>query len=303
VAPRLRTVFFGSSAFAVPSLAALTRAHDVIAVFTQADRPAGRGMKLRPTPIRSAAAAAGLPVFTPERLDAAFVAGVAALRPQALATVSYGKILPASLLATPSLGALNVHPSLLPAYRGAAPIQAALRDGCTRTGVTVIWMSERMDAGDIALVREVDIAPTDDFGSLHDRLADVGAEALARALARLAAGTLTRAPQDEARATFTKPIAKDDQRLRLDDARHAVNVVRSLSPKPGAWLELGGKRVKILEARAEEIAPVAAGTIVAADDERDGPLIACVSGGLRLMRVVPEGKPPMSGADFARSLR
>lgn len=296
-------MFFGSSAFAAPSLAAAAREHDVIAVFTQADRPAGRGMKLRATPVKSAAIAAGLPVFTPEELDAAFVAGVAALRPQVLATVSYGKILPAALLVTPSLGALNVHPSLLPAYRGAAPIQAALRDGRERTGVSVIWMSARMDAGDIALMREVDIAPTDDFGSLHDRLAEVGAEALAQSLSQLAAGTLTRTPQDEARATFTKPISKDDQRLRLDDASHAVNVVRSLSPRPGAWFELGGKRVKVLEARAEQIAPAAAGTIVAPGDERNGPLIACASGGLRLVRVVPEGKPPMSGADFARSLR
>jgi methionyl-tRNA formyltransferase len=296
-------VFFGSSAFAVPSLIATARDHDVLAVFTQADRPAGRGMKLRPTPVKSVATDAGLPVFTPERLDDAFVAGVAALRPAALACVSYGKILPAPLLAVPSLGALNVHPRLLPAYRGATPIQAALRDGCTRTGVSVIWMSERMDAGDIALVREVDIAPADDFGSLHDRLAAVGSDLLALSLARLAIGALERTQQDEAHATFTKPISKDDQRLRLDDARHAVDVVRSLSPKPGAWLELGGKRVKVLEARAEEIPPAAPGTIVATGDEHDGPLIACAAGGLRLVRVVPEGKPPMSGADFARSLR
>jgi methionyl-tRNA formyltransferase len=296
-------VFFGSSAFALPSLLATARDHDVLAVFTQADRPAGRGMKLRPTPIKTAATGAGIPVFTPERLDAAFVAGVASLHPQALATVSYGKILPATLLATPSLGALNVHPSLLPAYRGAAPIQAALRDGCTRTGVSVIWMSERMDAGDIALISEVDIAPADDYGSLHDRLAEIGAESLARSLAMLARGELRRTPQDESRATFTKPISKDDQRLQLDDARRAVNVVRSLSPKPGAWLELGGKRVKVLAARAEEIAPAPPGTIVSTGDERNGPLIACASGGLRLVRVIPEGKPAMSGADFARSLR
>lgn len=295
-------MFFGSSAFAVPSLIATARDHDVLAVFTQADRPAGRGLKLQQTPVKAAATDAGLPVFTPERLDAAFVAGVGALRPQVLACVSYGKILPASLLATPALAALNVHPSLLPAYRGAAPIQAALRDGCTRTGVSVIWMSERMDAGDIALAREVTVAPTDDFGSLHDRLAEVSAELLAQALAQLAGGSLERTPQDEARATFTKPISKDDQRLRLDDARRAVDIVRSLSPKPGAWLELGGKRVKVLEARAEAITPAAPGTIVSMD-ERNGPLIACGSGGLRLVRVVPEGKPPMSGADFARSLR
>lgn len=293
-------MFFGSSAFALPSLSATARDHDVIAVFTQADRPAGRGMKLRPTPVKSAATEAGLPVFEPQRLDAVFVAGVATHAPQALTCVSYGKILPASLLATPSLGALNVHPSMLPAYRGAAPIQAALRDGCTRTGVSVIWMSERMDAGDIALAREVDIAPGDDFGSLHDRLAAIGAELLAEALAQLALGTLARTPQDESRATYTKPISKEDQHLRLDDAHQALNIVRSLSPRPGAWLELGGKRVKVLEARAE---PGGGEPGALASLEGDGPLIACRSGALRLLRVVPEGRPPMSGADFARSLR
>ena len=260
-------------------------------------------MQLRPTPVKAAATSAGLPVFTPERLDAAFVSGVASLRPQALTSVSYGKILPASLLATPWLGALNVHPSLLPGYRGATPIQAALRDGCTRTGVSIIWMNERMDAGDIALAREVEIVPTDDYGSLHDRLAVLGAEMLVQALGLLASGALERTPQDETRATFTKPITKEDTRLRLDDARKALNVVRSLSPRPGAWLELRGKRVKVLEARAEDIAPAALGTMVSTGDERNGPLIACASGGLRLVRVVPEGRPPMSGADFARSLR
>ena len=288
----------------MPSLTAVSLDHDVIAVFTQLDRPAGRGLKLRPTPVRVAAQDAALPAFTPQRLDVAFVAGVRELHIDALVTVSYGKILPAALLAVPSLGALNVHPSLLPAYRGATPIQAALRDGCTRTGVSVIWMSERMDAGDIALARDVAVEPADDYGSLHDRLAHVGAQLLVRALTLLAAGKLPRTPQDESRATFTKPISKEEQRLSLDDAREAVNVVRSLSPKPGAWLDLGGRRVKILEARAEDVTGSGAvGTIVSIGDDKDGPIIQCRVGGLRLMRVVPEGKPPMSGADFARTLR
>lgn len=285
----------------MPSLPAITRDHDIVGVYTQVDRPAGRGMKLTPTPVKTAAAAAALPVFTPDELDGAFCEAVAALRPDVLVCVSYGKILPRRLLDVPALGALNVHPSLLPAYRGATPIQAALRDGLSRSGVSIIWMSERMDAGDIALAEEVEIKPEDDFESLHDRLAQVSAQLLARAMTQLAEGTLGRVAQDEAQATFTRPISKEETRLRLDDARRSADVVRSLSPKPGAWLELAGKRVKVLQARAEGGAREAAGALLSLDG--DGPLIACRSGSLRLLRVVPEGKPPMSGADYARSLK
>jgi methionyl-tRNA formyltransferase len=297
----VRTVFFGSSAFAVPALRALVRDHDVVMVYTQADRPAGRGLKMTSTHVKAAALGAGLPVETPEKLDGAFIEGVGALRPEALVCASYGKILPGALLEVPKLGALNVHPSLLPAYRGATPIQAALRDGLTRTGVSIIWMSPRMDAGDIALSREVPIESSDDFDSLHDRLADAGAEALADAMARLAAGTLERTPQDDARATFTKPLSKEDARLRFDlDAVAAANVVRALSPRPGAWFEHGGKRIKVLHARAEDGAGEPGALL---HDGGDGPRLVFAHGALRLLRVVPEGKPPMSGADFARTLR
>ncbi|HLN47788.1 MAG TPA: methionyl-tRNA formyltransferase [Magnetospirillaceae bacterium] len=294
-------IFFGSSAFAVPSLLEIARAHDVVGVYTQADRPAGRGLKLTPTPVKTAAAAASMPVFTPEKLDAAFCEATRALLPDVLVTASYGKILPRTLLRVPALGALNVHPSLLPEYRGATPIQAALRDGLSATGVSIIWMNERMDAGDIALAQTVAIKPDDDFESLHDRLALVSAALLRSALHELAAGTLGRVAQDETKATFTRPIVKDDLRLAFDDASRSVNVVRSLSPKPGAWLELNGTRLKVLEARAEDGARATPGTVVSLDG--DGPLIACRTGSLRLLRVVPAGKPPMSGADFARSMR
>ena len=284
----------------MPSLLDLNRGHDILGVYTQADRPAGRGLKMTPTPVKTAAAAAGLPVFTPERLDGAFCEAVDALSPDVLVSVAYGKILPPRLLATPKLGALNVHPSLLPAYRGATPIQAALRDGLARTGVSIIWMSGRMDAGDIALAEDVEILPDDDFETLHDRLALVSAQLLARAMTELAKGTLARVAQDETAATYTRPLSREDARLRLDDARRNVDVIRSLSPKPGAWLELRGKRVKVLQARAEGDAPGQPGALLSLAGE--GPLIACTAGALRLLRVVPEGKPPMSGADFARSL-
>ncbi|MBV8081560.1 MAG: methionyl-tRNA formyltransferase [Candidatus Eremiobacteraeota bacterium] len=300
---RLRTVFFGSSAFAVPSLTAAAREHDVVAVYTQADKPAGRGLRLTPTPVKVAAQTAGLPVFTPEKLDPQFSASVAARKPDVLIAASYGKILPRDLLSVPALAALNIHPSLLPAYRGATPIQAALRDGLTTTGLTIIWMSPQMDAGDIALAERVSIAPDDDFQTLHDRLAQIGAELLVRALSELARGSLARVPQDPSAATYTRPITKEETRLRLDDAPSAANLVRALSPRPAAWLELGGRRIKVLRARAEDVKqPTGApGSVLSL--EGDGPLIACAAGALRLLRVVPEGKPPMSGAEFARSLR
>ena len=293
----------------MPSLLAVASDHDVVRVFTQADRPAGRGLKLRPTAVKAAAVGAALAVETPDKLDARFVSSVARSQPEALVCVSYGKILPPALLAVPTRGALNIHPSLLPAYRGATPIQSALRDGLTETGVTIIWMTPKMDAGDIAQVQRVSIEPVDDYGTLHDRLADVAADLIVLALARLSRGTLGHIAQDDAAATFTKPLTRQDGRLAFEDARSSMNLVRSLSPAPGAWMELAGKRVKVLQARAEAASdawpqaagPTLAGTIASFDG--DGPVIACRTGALRLLRVVPEGRPPMSGADFARYLK
>ncbi len=279
----------------MPSLRALAHVHDVVAVYTQADRPAGRGLKVTPTPMKAAALELGLDVFTPERLDAAFVALTAGLRPELLACAAYGKILPAALLESASRAALNVHPSLLPLYRGATPIQAALRDGCDTTGVSIIWMSAHMDAGDIALQRSAPIASSDDYGSLHGRLAHVGADLLLEAAALLGEGRLPRTPQDAARATLTKPLRKEDLRLDFDtDARAVVNHVRSLSPKPAAWTLAGGKRIKVLSA---DVAPQ--GTVLGIDG--DALAVACRVGVVRLLRVVPEGKPQMTGAEFARN--
>jgi len=293
-AEKLRVVFFGTSGFALPSLDALARAHDLQAVVTQPDRPAGRGLKERQSPVKARALSLGLDVLTPDRLDAGFVERIAALRPALLACISYGNILPASLLGIDGMTPLNVHPSPLPEYRGASPIQAALRDGRTATGVTIIWMSAKMDAGDIALQREIAIGSDDDYGALHDRLAAVGARLLVEATGMLARGELPRERQDEARATYTRPIGKDDVRIATSStARAIVDLVRSASPSPGAWLMHDGKRLKVLQARVE---PAGAGAFAA-----DGPGIAAADGFVRFLRVVPEGKPAMSGADFVRS--
>jgi len=277
----------------VPSLEALGAAHDIAAVVTQPDRPAGRRLVQKPSAIRQRAAELGFAVLTPERLDGVFIASIADLRPQLLACVSYGKILPAGLLEIPDMVALNVHPSMLPEYRGAAPIQAALRDGRERTGVTIIWMSNRMDAGDIALAQETRIEPDETYGALHDRLAIVGARMLAEAAALAAAGTLPRTPQDESFATFAQPITKEDLRIDPDaSASRIVDLVRSASPSPAAWTMYDGKRLKVLQARAE---PLGAPAVTA-----DGPSIPASDGIVRLLRVVPEGKREMTGAQFAR---
>src|ERR1700674_9654 len=293
---RLRTIFFGSSDFAIPSLSALASAHDIAAVYTQADRPAGRGLKLTPTPVKAAAVPLGLDVFTPEKLDAGFVALAAGLRPELLACVSYGKILPVALLESATLGALNVHPSLLPQYRGATPIQAALREGLKTTGVSVIWMSPRMDAGDIALQRSVAIEATDDFAALHDRLARLGSDMLLEAAAQLDEGRLARTPQEHERATYTKPLRKEDLRIDFDsDPLAVVNHVRSLSPKPGAWALVNGVLVKVLEAEVSPRGDVGV--------DGDAFAVACRGGVVRLLRVIPEGKPAMTGAEFARQVK
>ena len=287
----------------MPILRALSLEHEVVLVVTQPDKPSGRGLSLTPSPVNKAARGLGLAVETPERLDDDVVRRLTKGRAEVLACASYGKILPAALVTNPALPALNVHPSALPKYRGATPIQAALLAGDTTTAITVMWMAPRMDAGDIALQVPVDIAPAEDFGSLHDRLADIGARTLLDALSLHARRELPRVPQDEAAATFTRPIAKTDLELPLTStARELAARVRAYSPKPGAWLAHDGKRLKILAASAEsEAAPGAPGTLSVTSDGE--PVVATVEGVLRLKTVVPEGKREMSGRDFARGLR
>ena len=305
-ARRLRTVFFGSSEFAVPALEAMLEHDDVIMVCSQPDRPAGRGLNVTATPVAAAAREAGREVWTPSRLDATFIGRVASLQPELLACASYGKILPRALLDLAGMTALNVHPSLLPRYRGATPIQSALRDGCAQTGVTIFWMTQQMDAGDIALARPLAIEPADDYGTLHDKLARLGAELLVQAAGFLSEGRLTRTPQREDDATHCKPLSKEDLRLRMDaPARAVVDQVRSLSPKPAAWMLFEGRRLKVLQAEVLDnpggrmTTGLAPGALVAIDAV--GPVFATSPGAIRLLRVIPEGRAPMSGAEFAKT--
>ncbi|MDR7523646.1 MAG: methionyl-tRNA formyltransferase, partial [Armatimonadota bacterium] len=243
----LRVVFLGTPAFAIPSLRTLARTTSVVAVVTQPDRPAGRGRTLTPPPVAVAARALGLPVWQPESLRGAAVqADLAAVRPDLLVTVAYGKIIPPAVLALPPLGAVNLHPSLLPAYRGASPIQRAIADGETVTGVTVMYVSEDLDAGDIVLQREVPIAPEETAGDLEARLAEEGAALLAEAVALIAQGRAPRRPQDHTRATYTKKLAKSDGEIAWGRPAHEiVNHVRAMNPWPCAYTTWRGGLLKV----------------------------------------------------------
>jgi methionyl-tRNA formyltransferase len=247
----LRTLFFGTSDFAVPSLRVLAARTEVACVVTQPDRPSGRGHRPAPSPVKKAALDLGLTVHEPRNLRD-FSASLAGESFDLFALASYGRLIPASLLGMPRLGALNVHPSLLPAYRGATPIQTALRNGERTTGVTIMLMDEGMDTGDVVLAEPIAIDPGDDYGSLHDRLAIAGAGLLDRAL-RLAEGdALTGRPQSGT-PTYTRPITKDD--LTIDwswEPQQIVDAVRAYSPRPAARAQLGDEIVKLLRAHVED---------------------------------------------------
>ncbi|MFN2460372.1 MAG: methionyl-tRNA formyltransferase [Candidatus Velthaea sp.] len=298
----MKSVFFGTSAFAVPSLRELANCTQIAAVVTQPDRPAGRGHTMVPTPVKTAALELGLIVHEPERLRP-FAVELAALSADVFAVASYGRILPRELLDVPASGiAFNVHPSLLPLYRGATPLQSAIRDGGTETGVTIIAMDAGMDTGDVLLQERTDIAPDETYGALHDRLAVDGARLLREAVGRYEHRTLQRTPQGalgvaaaDIERTLTRPLAKDD--LVIDwtqKPERIVNLVRSLAPAPSARGSLDGSRVKILSARAGS-----------ADEHGitrdDGYAVPAGSGSVVLLRVVPPNRGAMTGAAYARA--
>jgi methionyl-tRNA formyltransferase len=306
--PGLRLAFMGTPEFALPSLTALAAAgHEIACVYSQPPRPAGRGHKDRATPVARLAAARGWPVRTPATLkDAAAAAAFADLGLDAGVVVAYGLILPKAILAAPRLGCLNLHASLLPRWRGAAPIQRAILAGDRETGVTVMQMAEGLDDGPILLQQAVPIGPQTTAATLHDALAAVGAELLVRALDGRAAGTLAARPQDEARATYAEKLRREEG--RLDWRRPAAELarrVRALTPWPGAFVALpGGGRLKVLAAEPVEAAGVVAGVAEAPGTLLDGGFtVACGGGALRLAEVQKPGKAPVDGAAFLRGAR
>jgi methionyl-tRNA formyltransferase len=297
----MRLVFAGTPRFAVPALEALAAAgHELVAVLTQPDRPAGRGLAAVAGPVKQAAQRRGVPVLQPPSLkDAAVQARLAELAPDALVVAAYGLILPQAMLDIPRLGALNVHASLLPRWRGAAPIERALLAGDPVTGVCIMQMDAGLDTGPVLLRDELPIAPEDTAGTLHDKLAALGARLVVAALDGLAAGTLRPTPQPAAGVTYAAKIARDETRLDWSrSANELARRVRAFDPAPGAGARVRGVELKIWRA-AVVAARGAPGAVVAAGAE--GISVACGDGGaLRLEELQRAGGRRLPAAAFLR---
>lgn len=301
----MRILFMGTPDFALFSLRALVeRGENVIGVVTQPDKPKGRGNAMTPPPVKVYAEGEGIPVYQPVTMkDGAFEETLRALDPELIVVTAYGKILPSYILDYPKFGCLNVHGSLLPRYRGAAPMQRAVMDGEAETGVTIMYMDVGLDTGDMLLSRVFPIGENDNFETVHDGLGALGAEALLDAIDDLKNGTADRVPQDGSLANYAAKITKDDCRFDFSgDAQELHNRIRGLSPIPLAFFTgADGKTVKVVEARKGSVSPSAeAGTVLAlSDGGRAGILVACGKGSLLLTRVVPEGKKPMDAIAYA----
>ena len=298
----MRIVFMGTPDFAVPSLEALVAAgHEVVGVFSQPDKPKNRGMKLQPTPVKCCAQAHGLAVFQPTKLrDGTALETIVQLAPDLIVVAAYGRILPQEILSYPRLGCINVHSSLLPKYRGAAPIHWAILNGEQETGVTIMHMALALDAGDIIAQRATPIDPDETVETLHDRLARLGAELLVETVEHLADGTATRTPQEESQVTLAPMLSRALSPMDWSrPARALHDQVRGLIPWPCASMELDGKNVKVYRTAIGSETTLAAGKI--AEAGKQGLAIAC--GDRRLLRILElqaEGGKRMAAADYLR---
>lgn len=296
----MKILFMGTPDIAATCLASLLDAgFSVLAAVSQPDRPKGRGMTLLPTPVKALAAERGIPVYQPESLkDDALLPLLEETAPDAIVVVAYGKILPSYILRFPKYGCINLHVSLLPKYRGAAPMQRAIMAGETETGVTTMKMDEGLDTGDILFTEAFPIGEEDTFETVHDRSAAIGGPLLVRTLTALAEGTLTPRKQ-EGEATYAEKITKDDQQIDFRLPARVLHArIRGLSPIPLAVTKTeGGKLLKIVSARLAE-GHGAPGEVIRA--EKEGFVVACGEGALLVTRVVPEGKGKMNAADFMR---
>ncbi len=304
----MRLVYYGTPALAVPALNRLVdEGRTPLLVVTRRDRPKGRGLMVGPSPVRAAAESRGIPVATPIKAGAPEeIERLRGLEPDLLLLAAYGQILSPELLAVPRIGALNVHFSLLPRHRGASPIQAAILAGDEETGVTTMWMTERLDEGPIFAARRTPVGEGEDAGSLTARLANLGAACLSETLARIERGELIRDIQDSSRATYAPKIAREHARLSLrDDPVTFTRKVRAFAPKPGAYVDLeGGVSLQILAASPGERAGGAApaGEVLALDRER-GLEVALGRGSVWLNRIRPGGRKEMGGFDYANGAR
>jgi len=335
----MRILFFGTSQFAVPILQRLAAVAEtglpgqggadrpeIVAVVTQPDRPRGRGLRPAPSPVKLAASRLGLPILQPVRVrHKSFLQTAQELKPDVLVLAAFGQIIPQSLLEIAPLGPINVHASLLPAYRGAAPIQRAIMNGDTVTGVTTMWMDATLDTGDILLQRSLPIAPNDTTGTLTEKLAELGADLVVETLFLLQKGACPRVPQDHSAATYAPALTPEDAVVPWNDPAPAIhNRVRALNPSPGAQTFFRGRRLKVWKTQPVDVGgqhtmPADDGGVrrdpQMAEDKgmatpgcilgvtRAGVEVATGGGRLLLLEVQPEGGRRMSASEWARGAR
>ena len=296
----MRVIFMGTPEYAISSLEAVYAEHEVVAVLTRADKPNKRGNKIQFSPVKEFALAHNIPVFQPENLkDETLYAELAALNPDISAVVAYGMMIPNNIIDLPKFGTINVHGSLLPKYRGAAPMQYSVLNGDETAGVTIMYVSEALDSGDIILKKEIPVGVDETFGELHDRLAVLGAEALVEAMQEIAEGTSTRTPQNSADATFAPSIKKEECVIDWTlPASQVHNRVRGLSPIPCANTRLpDGKLLKVYRTEKVEGYSGQPGEVVDVIKKK-GFVVACGDGAVCVVSAKPEGKREMPGFEL-----
>ena len=298
----MRVLFWGTPEFATPPLRALLgEGFDVAAVVTQPDKPVGRSRsQLQPPPVKLVALEEGLPVLQPEKpRGAEFISQLREIAPDISVVVAYGHILSKEVIDLPRLGTLNIHASLLPEYRGAAPIQAAIRDGLEWTGVSIMRMEQKLDAGPVILQLGTTVNADETYGDLAMRLSELGAAALIEALTLIGLGAAKETPQDDALATYAGKIDRDSTRVDWSkDATAVSRLIRAYDPRPGAYSRLGATEVKLFGARTAESGSGSPGEVLSAGAE--GLLVATAKGAVQVAQVQPSGKKRMSAEDWLR---
>lgn len=298
----MRIVFIGTGEIGVPTLRALLQSgHKIVGVVTQPDKPVGREQKITAPPIKAALSNCNLPILQPAKIKAPeAVEAIRNLSPDVIVVMAYGQILPRAVLEIPKLACLNLHASLLPRWRGAAPIQAAIAAGDRETGITVMYMDEGLDTGDMLLQRQIEISPTETGGSLHDRLAGIAPEALLEGLRLLADEVAPRVPQDKSNATYASKLDREAGRIGWNEPAEVIErKIRAYNPWPGAFAEFKGRKLKVFSAEIVDVRGKP-GEVLREDREL---VIATAARALSLTEIQPEGKRRMTAAEFLRGLK
>jgi len=295
----MRIVFIGTGEIGVPTLRALQQSeHELVGVVTQPDKPVGRAQKITAPPIKAVLAGSKMPILQPAKIkDQQSIEGIRALAPDVIVVMAYGQILPRAVLESPKIACLNLHASLLPRWRGAAPIQAAIAAGDHETGITVMYMDEGLDTGDILLQRKIDISPNETGATLHDRLAEIAPEALLESLRLLAAGNAPRIPQDQSLASYAPKLNREAGRVNWNETAEVIErKIRAYNPWPGAFSDFDNRKLKIFAASIVDLRGKP-GEILRKDREL---VVATSDRALSLTEVQLEGKRRMSAAEFLR---